>query len=587
MRTIVKLLFFCTMIVLTALLFFSCDLMNKATGSLTIDIEDDRAVRIILPAADALEAASFTVTGEGPGGQSFCEEATSAPITIDDLAEGAWSVTVDGYNGEGTQIGSRTMDVMINSGENTQATFGLEFLTGEGDLLLDVIWPETIGEVSEVREVLVPLVSGSAECRFSFAAGDAAVEGGTATLQTRISELHTGSYDLTVTFLDTEGASLAECTDTVTVYKDMTSTGTVEVPEDIAEPTFTPGPGTYDVGLGVEISCSTSDVTIYYTTDGSDPTVSDSVYSAPVSVTENTILKAIAVKDDGTSDIAEAEYSIRAGVPSFSPGAGTYADSQDVTLTSATDGAFIYYTTDGSDPDPAVSSYVLIGGTVVISSSCTLKAVSVRSNMENSDVVSAEYTIGRAIGSTGPAGGIIFYDDEADGVDDILDCRYLEAAPSGWYGGGVDPKFQWGAWESYTVDPPATATAIGSGKTNTEHIVDYHDNLGTLYPDKGDYYTNPTAYYVANDGTVAAKICSDIVINGYDDWFLPSKDELNLMYVNLKEQGLGGFVDNMYWSSSEWSAQYAWLQYFSNGAQYYARKYYAYCVRPVRAFSDD
>ena len=108
MRKIVKLLFFCTMIVLTALLFFSCDLMNKATGSLTIDIEDDRAVRIISPSADALEVASFTVTGEGPGGQSFCEEAASTPIVIDELAEGDWSVTVDGYNGGGTQTGSGT-----------------------------------------------------------------------------------------------------------------------------------------------------------------------------------------------------------------------------------------------------------------------------------------------------------------------------------------------------------------------------------------------------------------------------------------------------------------------------------------------
>ena len=339
--------------------------------------------------------------------------------------------------------------------------------------------------------------------------------------------------------------------------------------------------------MEVAISCSTPGAAIHYTTDGSDPTAASLVYSGPVSVTENTTLKAVAVKGDGTSDISEAEYSIRAGGPSFSPGAGTYADSQDVALTSATVGARIYYTTNGNDPDPATSASVVSGETVTISSSCTLKAVSTKENMEDSDIATAEYTIGRAIGSTGPAGGIIFYDAEADDMVDILGFRYLAAAPSGWYGEGFDPGFQWGAWEFYTGDPPATATAIGSGKTNTEHIVDYHDNLGTLYPDKGDYYTNPTAYYVANDGTVAAKICSDIVINGYDDWFLPSKDELNLMYVNLKEQGLGGFVDTLYWSSSEWSDQYAWLQYFSHGAQYYARKYYAYCVRPIRAFSDD
>jgi len=67
----------------------------------------------------------------------------------------------------------------------------------------------------------------------------------------------------------------------------------------------------------------------------------------------------------------------------------------------------------------------------------------------------------------------------------------------------------------------------------------------------------------ANKTDYAAKICYDLVLNGYDDWFLPSKDELNLMY---EQKGvIGGFAGAYYWSSSEYFLNYAWSQYFYNG----------------------
>jgi hypothetical protein len=78
------------------------------------------------------------------------------------------------------------------------------------------------------------------------------------------------------------------------------------------------------------------------------------------------------------------------------------------------------------------------------------------------------------------------------------------------------------------------------------------------------------------------------VFEGYNDWFLPSKDELDLMYKNLKAKGLGEFGNNVYWSSSEYTNKNAWEQNFSNGIQYdiyfsYG-KAYPYSVRAVRAF---
>ena len=153
-----------------------------------------------------------------------------------------------------------------------------------------------------------------------------------------------------------------------------------------------------------------------------------------------------------------------------------------------------------------------------------------------------------AVGDTGPAGGWIFYDkgSYSDG------WRYLEAAPSDqstgiqWYNG------------SYVVTG-ATGTAIGTGQANTTAIVT-----------------------IQGAGSYAAQLCNDLTVGSYDDWFLPSKDELNKLYLN--KVAIGGFADYDYWSSSEGNADNAWLQGFYNGSQIYHYKGYTYRVRAVRAF---
>lgn len=83
----------------------------------------------------------------------------------------------------------------------------------------------------------------------------------------------------------------------------------------VATPTFTPAEGTYYEAQNVTINCSTEGATIYYTLDGSDPTTESSVYSAPIEISESTIVKAMAVKADyENSAIATASYIIQLGV---------------------------------------------------------------------------------------------------------------------------------------------------------------------------------------------------------------------------------------------------------------------------------
>jgi len=157
------------------------------------------------------------------------------------------------------------------------------------------------------------------------------------------------------------------------------------------------------------------------------------------------------------------------------------------------------------------------------------------------------------IGDTGPAGGIIFYDKGFTGDG----WRYLEAAPAG-------AKFT-AEWGAYKNDVPGTMTSAGFGRRNTQIIA---DRLRAL-----------------RESNKAAQICAALDINGYKDWFLPSRDELDLMYKNLKQKGLGGFSDGWYWSSSQLSGNRdAWGQRFSDGSQSSYNKDITLSVRAVRAF---
>lgn len=96
-----------------------------------------------------------------------------------------------------------------------------------------------------------------------------------------------------------------------------------------------------------------------------------------------------------------------------------------------------------------------------------------------------------------------------------------------------------------------------------------------------------TAAIVAGCSTelIAARICDNLELNGYNDWYLPSKDELNKLYIN--RAAIGGFTSSNYWSSSELSSSNAWLQSFGNGLQDgYSKNapFYFIRVRAVRSF---
>ena len=90
------------------------------------------------------------------------------------------------------------------------------------------------------------------------------------------------------------------------------------------------------------------------------------------------------------------------------------------------------------------------------------------------------------------------------------------------------------------------------------------------------------------DWNSAKTACEELILNGYSDWHLPSKEELNSVYVNLKQIGVGGFANNAgsngYWSSTEASSSEAVFQWFDNDSMFEYGKNSEFYVRAVRAF---
>ncbi|MCX8124813.1 MAG: InlB B-repeat-containing protein [Spirochaetes bacterium] len=154
---------------------------------------------------------------------------------------------------------------------------------------------------------------------------------------------------------------------------------------------------------------------------------------------------------------------------------------------------------------------------------------------------------------TGPAGGYVFYDKGyySDG------WRYLEAMRFDISDSGIVWEQQLQAGQYRTTG--ATATQIGTGRINTLTILQ-----------------------ILGSGQYAAKLCASMIYNNYNDWYLPSKDELNLLFQY--KSSIGNFTSYNYWSSSEYTQSRAWCQNFGTGAQSTQYKNNTYRVRAIRQF---
>jgi glucosylceramidase len=254
--------------------------------------------------------------------------------------------------------------------------------------------------------------------------------------------------------------------------------------QQAATPTFSPAAGTFTSAQTVTISDSTSGASIYYTTNGTTPTTSSTLYSAPIAISATTTIEAIA-SDAPTytnSNVATATYTINlpaAATPTFSPAPGTFTSAQSVLLADTTTGASIYYTTNGSTPTTASTLYSP-STPIAVSSTTTINAIAVAPGFSNSAVATGTYTI------NGPAVSVVETTND--------ETQLMAAQPSVNFGTGstadagtntviVDPTQQYQSIEGFGA---AFTDSAADLLMNVEPAASLPGTLNDLFTRNGD-----------------------------------------------------------------------------------------------------
>ena len=279
--------------------------------------------------------------------------------------------------------------------------------SASGEIVVRVEKPSKAAKALYVKSIIVTYDSSVLITSISMAPSASVEIGGTTTLTPTVLPANTTetvaweSSDTDVATVSEAGVVTGVAAGTATITAKSPSdatikaecTVTVNAPTEVATPTISVATGTYNVAQSVELSCVTDDATIRYTTDGTDPTSSSTVYSSAISVDQSMTIKAKAFKDGLTdSGIASATYTLKCVAPTFSPAASTLPYGSEITLSSTTEGSTIYYTTNGDEPTTSSTAYDS-SNKPAINADQTIKAIAVKTGWSNSDVSSAEYDV--------------------------------------------------------------------------------------------------------------------------------------------------------------------------------------------------
>lgn len=273
-----------------------------------------------------------------------------------------------------------------------------------------------------------------------------------------------------------------------------------------------------------QIECGIADATIYYTTDETIPDLNDSVYIGRFSVPYGATIKARAYKDGYWSDVAVFRW----GVGLLGPAGG-----------------YVFYDCDADNKTGNSDG--------LISSECGWRFLEVAPNDLRS--VNGIPTIDSSISGYSSAQTQYIYGYYRK--DDKGENLYLTGKVNNW------------------TSTDCTNTKLGTGKSNTEKLVDA----------MGEYaYSSKSG--ASKTSNYAAHLCEKLEYGGYNDWFLPSWDELKVMCDYFYNNELSTFFAGNYWSSSEYISNPECAHYlnFSNGGGSKLYRDDACYIRPIRAF---
>ena len=348
---------------------------NSSVGSAAYVIETPAATPTFSPVAGTYTTIqSVTLSDTTPGSSIFYTTNGTTPTPSSTPYTGAISVSA-----------TQTIKAIATAPGYTQSAVGSALYTINLATAATPVFVPSGGTYATAQSVTITTSTPSAVICYAVNATPTAPTAGTCGAGST-----TYSGPVTVSASETLNAIATE----VGYLNSSVGTAVYVILTPAATPTFAPPPGTYSSAQTITISDSTPSSIIYYTTDGTTPTVLSPIYSAPFVISTTTTVKAIATAPGfNQSAVGTAVYTLSfptAATPTFSPVAGTYMSPQTVTISSTTAGAAIYYTTDGTTPTIASNLYI---SPVSVPTTTTLKAIAVKSSFNNSAVGTALYTI--------------------------------------------------------------------------------------------------------------------------------------------------------------------------------------------------
>ena len=336
------------------------------------------------------------------------------------------------------------------------------------------------------------------------------------------------------------------------------------VKETVATPAFSVASGAVDSGTTVTITCSTEGAKIYYTTDGTEPTASSTEYTSAISVTAAVTLKVIALKNGmNDSAVATASYTITVETPAFSVESGAVNSGKEVTISCTTEGAKIYYTTDGTEPTASSTEYT---AAISVTPPMTLKAIAVKSGMNDSAVASASYLVIPTKATCVPGDFVLkdgtmlpkditLTDTQKSNVAAVIVRAAADGKPA--LGVGIVHNSSGLAWCKDSATGYSTNITALQGD-ETSGYMDGSDGWERLKEACSDAESNPVKYpawnYCRNYGATNG-LTGDLATG----WYLPTAAELYTIYQNktavdesLSKAGGNQFGKSWYWSCCQY-----------------------------------
>lgn len=579
-------------LIITSLISSCSDnLMIPETGSLVIHLagRSTRAIPVYTPLV-SMENATFSVHGTGPGGaQIEALSITGSSKEFSELQVGIWEITINGYNVDGKHVSQATFQTTIRKNQVTTETAQLSPVSGIGSISFALDWEDPSAYFSDPRVVLAfqPASDLDATTNENVTIVDM-------THASEVIQLDNGWYLVTASLYEGSPSDIGnlpwwQTTFSLRIVEQETTSVSISVPfEDISlqgtgassiyiqedmkqqfSVSFARPSETYIEGDTVTLATTTShssNALYRWYVNGVRQLGIDAQTMSYQFLTQGRYHISLFVIDNGVISGYQEIFVVTPPVYVEQLSIDQGESITGVTGTNIQLSATLN-PSDATDQTVRWESNNLSIAEVDQNGLVTLKAegaVIITAHAEGGIGVSDSLTINSQflnIGDTGQGGGTIFYIDR---LNEYPEWTYLEFAQHDSY-----PTLPWGYDQRYVTE---TYTPVGWGPHNTNRIIQYF----------GRYYYD----FIGNDN-YAAKYCDEFSRNGYEDWFLPSRDEALLLSnhaYTLGLWGLGNGGGSPMWTSVADEYDNAIMVYLTGGSIYSWPRGNSNLVIPIRRY---